>query len=169
MVSVPHSRRRKTRSSSIHSDTATSVFVESTVMSREAPRAKEGRGARHGTTEHEITLSEKRVSQECVLASISRDTSPRATSLQVSEIVSPRSLLRVSRSERFRRSRETGPSGYASRPNSGSARPIRTKSRCSFWCEIPSDSAAGRNPPSVACAMIASATCRSSSKLSGQW
>jgi hypothetical protein len=33
---------------------------------------------RHGTTEHEITSSEKGVSQEYVLESISRDTSPRA-------------------------------------------------------------------------------------------
>ena len=38
---------------------------------------EQGRGARHGTTEHEITSSEKGVSQEYVLESISRDTSPR--------------------------------------------------------------------------------------------
>src|SRR4051794_22739053 len=93
MVSVPHSRRRKTRSSSIHSDTATSVFVESTVMSREAPRAKEGRGARHGTTEHEITLSEKRVSQECVWVRIFWNGAKPIDSARLSAAHLPRQVL----------------------------------------------------------------------------
>ena len=52
-------------------------------------------------------------------------------------------------SEPLRRSPETGPSGYASRLNSGSARPTRSRRRLKVWCEIPSDSAAGRNPPRV--------------------
>lgn len=61
------------------------------------------------------------------------------------------------------------PAGYSSGPNSGNRSPTRSNRRASFLCDdIPSDPAAGRKPPSVACAMIASAMSRSSSKLPGQ-
>jgi hypothetical protein len=117
---------------------------------------------------HGIAFNEKGVFHECLRASLSWDNRTNAISCKCSNRAGERFAARPAIRSTFPKLWHSS-AGYSSGPNSGNRRPTRSNRRASFLCdESPSDPAAGRKPPSVACAMSASAISRSSSKLPGQ-
>ena len=126
------------------------------------------RATRHTTTEHEMASTEKGCLRNAYIRRF-RETGglrQRSASVQNREPERPAACrtIRTAFPELCDR-----PLGYLSSRNSGIPRPTRSKCRASLWCEIPSDSAAGRRPPIVLWAMMPSAISRSSVKLPGQW